>query len=163
MHIYVCTEIYIWCSCLQWFYAVIPQLNKRPSTNYIHTSSETAFCLYIWMCACMWDMCVHKCVGNTFMGTHACACSAQRVVFAVFFCPIPWFLRQDLPLEPELTNCLDLLARELMGCHHRLPVRDYRQGLHMAFYTDAGDGNLGLYACTTNILTTPSPKTLNCF
>lgn len=143
---------------MKFMFAFIPQLNKRPTMNYIHTSSETTFCLYIWVCSS--GMCV--CI--SVWGIPSWVCMHVHAVPSGWCLLLPYSLISETGslTEPELTNRLDLLAREPMGCHYHFPVQDYRQGLHPAFYIDAGDGNLGLYACTASILSTPFPKPLTC-
>lgn len=55
--------------------------STKQKANYeLHTHKFRNCILFVYLSMFKWDVYVHKCVGNTFMGMHACACSAQRLV-----------------------------------------------------------------------------------
>lgn len=114
-------------------------------------------CVYlhgVFVCICEWI--------NTFVDMHACACSAQRLVFVGFYCPLAWFLRQDLSLNLN-SPIVRLPGHRAHGMPRLLPSKGLQGLLQLVFYMDAGDGNLDLYACTASTLSTPSLMPLNCF
>lgn len=48
--------------------------STKQKANYeLHTHKFRNCILFVYLNVFMWGMCVHKCVGNTFMGAHTCA------------------------------------------------------------------------------------------
>lgn len=105
--------------------------------SFLKTITEIAFCIFVaytCVCMCLW----------------VCMCRPEGV-FSLSFPPC--FLKQALSLSPELTNCLDGMARGLPGswCLH-VPVLGSQHMLPSWLFMSAGDQNSDPYTWTATIL-----------
>lgn len=78
-------------------------------------------------------------------------------------------MRECLPLNSVLTDCLDWLANELRGCSclylfSFAPLLGFRYMLScLAFYLSSGDPNSGLHACMAGTLLSHFPSSSHPF